>query len=61
MFTGGGRKNHPLLCTMPHKKVVINLRHLMDFGDGAFKVMVMNKKKIAHNMKELVLLAGEYV
>ena len=43
------------------KKVVINLRHLMTFGDGDFRIMVMNKKKIAHNMQELVLLAGEYV
>ena len=43
------------------KKVVINLRHLMNFGDGDFRIMVMNKKKIAHNMRELVLPAGEYV
>lgn len=43
------------------KKVVVNLRHLMNFGDGEFKIMVMNKKKIARNMRELVLLAGEYV
>lgn len=50
-----------LLRIAENKKVVINLRHLMDFGDGEFKVMVINKKKIAHNMKELVLLAGEYV
>ena len=33
----------------------------MNFGDEEFKIMVMNKKKIAHNMRELVLLAGEYV
>ncbi len=50
-----------LLKIAEKKKVVINLRHLMDFGDGEFKIMVMNSKKIAHNMKELVLLAGEYV
>jgi hypothetical protein len=43
------------------KKVEINLRHLMDFGEGDFKIRVLNKGKIAHNMRELVLLAGEYV
>ena len=49
-----------LLRIAADKKVVVNLRHLMHF-DGEFKIMVMNKKKIAHNMRELVLLAGEYV
>lgn len=42
-------------------KKVINLRHLMDFGDGDFKIKVLNNGRIAKNMKELVLLAGEYV
>ena len=50
-----------LLRIAADKKVVVNLRHLMNFGDGDFKIMVMNKKKIAYNMRELVLLAGEYV
>ena len=43
------------------KKKVINLRHIMDFGNGDFKIKVMNNGRIAKNMKELVLLAGEYV
>ena len=43
------------------KKKVINLRHIMDFGDGEFKIKVLNSGKIATNMKELVLLCGEYV
>ena len=43
------------------RKLVINLRHLMDFGKGEFKIKVLNNGKIAHNMKELVLLAGIYV
>ena len=50
-----------LLKIAETRKVVVNLRHLMDFGDGEFKIRVMNKKKIAHCMRELVLLAGEYV
>ncbi|MBR6398459.1 MAG: DUF4869 domain-containing protein [Lachnospiraceae bacterium] len=50
-----------LLRMAEKKKKVINLRHIMDFGDGEFKIKVLNSGKIATNMKELVLLAGEYV
>ena len=41
--------------------VIINLRHLMDFGNGQFKIEVLNNGKIVHNMTELVDAAGEYV
>lgn len=44
-----------------HQKVVINLRHLMDFGDGQFKIKVVNTNKIVTNMAELVVEAGEFV
>lgn len=50
-----------LLKIAENKKVVINLRHLMEFGKDEFKIKVVNKGKIAKNMKDLVLLAGEYV
>ena len=50
-----------LLKMAEGKKKVINLRHIMNFGDGEFKIKVLNNGKIAANMKELVLLAGEYV
>ena len=43
------------------RKIIINLRHIMNFGDGEFKIRVMNTNKIVHNMKELVLEAGEFV
>lgn len=43
------------------KKVVINLRHLMDFGEGEFKIKVLNTNKIVKNMGELVWEAGEFV
>ena len=43
------------------EKIVINLRHLMDFGNGDFKIRVMNTGKIVKNMQELVLEAGELV
>lgn len=44
-----------------NRKLVINLRHLMDFGDDEFKIKIMNKNKIVHNMSELVIEAGEFV
>lgn len=43
------------------KKVVINLRHLMDFGKGEFKIKVLNTGKIVTNMGDLVHEAGEFV
>ena len=43
------------------KKVVINLRHLMDFGEGEFKIKVLSTNKIVKNMGELVWEAGEFV
>lgn len=50
-----------LLKIAEKRKVVINLRHLMDFGEEPFRIRVMNTGTIAHNMKELVLAAGRYV
>lgn len=43
------------------RKVLINLRHIMDFGEGDFSIRVVNTGKIVHNMQELVLEAGEFV
>ena len=42
-------------------KLVINLRHLMDFGSGEFKIKVLNTGRIVRNMKELVAEAGAFV
>ena len=41
--------------------ITINLRHLMDFGDGTFDICIMNTNQIVHSMKELVPIAGLYV
>lgn len=43
------------------KKVIINLRHLMDFGKGEFKIRVLNTGKIVKNKGDLVAEAGEFV
>ena len=36
------------------KKLLINLRHIMDFGSEDFKIKVTNTDTIVHNMSELV-------
>lgn len=41
--------------------LTINLRHLMDFGEGTFEICILNTNQIVHNMKELVPIAGLYV
>ena len=41
--------------------VVINLRHLMDFGNGEFEIEVLNTHQIVQNMKELIDIAGELI
>ena len=50
-----------LLRLAEKRKVVVNLRHLMDFGDGSFKIRVLNNGRIVRNMAELIDAAGEYV
>lgn len=41
--------------------LTINLRHLMDFGEGTFDIYILNINQIVHSMKELVPIAGLYV
>lgn len=39
----------------------INLLHLMDFGDGEFKIRIVNNNKIVHNTKEWFWSASEFI
>ncbi len=41
--------------------ITINLRHLMDFGDGTFTIKILNTNQIVHNMRELLPVAGMIV
>lgn len=41
--------------------LTINLRHLMDFGDGTFAVRILNTNQVVHNMKELIPIAGQLI
>ncbi len=43
------------------RDITINLRHMMHFGNSAFKVRVLNDDRIVTGMKELVPEAYKYV
>ena len=50
-----------LLKIAEREDITINLRHLMDFGEGKFDICILNTGQIVHSMKELVPIAGLYV
>ena len=43
------------------KDVTVNLRHLMDFGEGEFEITVLNTGEVVRNMADLLAVAGRYV
>ena len=43
------------------KDITINLFHIMDFGEKDFEIRILNNNEVVHNMKELILVAGEYL
>ena len=43
------------------KELTINLRHIMNFGDGDFEAKIMNTGKIIHGMSEFIDVASDYV
>ena len=53
------------LYAKSHKRLLVNLYHLMDFGPEPFKIRVLgptgDNLGIATNMVELLALAGDYV
>lgn len=50
-----------LLKMGENRNITVNLRHLMDFGDGNFTIHILNTDQIVHSMAELILVAGRYV
>ena len=50
-----------LLRMGKERDVTINLRHIMDFGDEAFEIYVMNDNVVVTNMMDLLKTAGRYV
>lgn len=43
------------------KDIVINLRHVMDFGDKPFEIKILNNGKTVHNIQEYVMNTGLYL
>lgn len=43
------------------KDITINLRHIMNFGEGKFEIKVLNDGAVVHNMSELVQHAVKYI
>lgn len=50
-----------LLQIAAKRKLLINLRHVMDFGKGEFKIRVVNSGKIVTNMRDFVLESIDYL
>ena len=50
-----------LLRIAKKQDITINLRHLMDFGDGNFEIRILNNNTIVHNMAEFVICAGQFL
>lgn len=50
-----------LLRLGEQKKVTINLRHVMNFGNGPFQIKILNTDSIVTNMLEFVQIAGNFV
>lgn len=50
-----------ILKLAKNEDLTINLRHLMDFGEDAFDICILNTDQIVHNMRELIPIAGLYV
>lgn len=43
------------------KDVIVNLRHIMEFGDEPFEAEILNTGEVVHSMAELIPIAGRYV
>ena len=39
----------------------VNLRHIMDFGQGSFEIKILNTNQIVYNMSELTDIAVDFV
>ena len=50
-----------LLRLGEQKEVTINLRHVMNFGNGPFQIKILNTDSIVMNMLEFVQIAGNFV
>ena len=59
--TGGDNCAKWLLRLGEMDDVLINLRHIMDFGNGEFEIEILNTHQIVRNMKELIDIAVQLI
>lgn len=50
-----------LLKMAEKEDITVNLRHLMNFGNGLFDIYVINNGITVHNMDQLLDAAAEYI
>ena len=50
-----------LLKIAEHEDRTINLRHIMNFGDGPFEIEILNNGTIVHNSREYTDTAVDYI
>lgn len=50
-----------ILTISSNRDLTINLRHIMDFGEGEFEMQILNTGEVVHNMTEFVAVAGNFV
>lgn len=50
-----------ILAISSDRDLTINLRHIMDFGEGKFEIQILNTGEVVHNMAEFVAVAGNFV
>ena len=43
------------------KELTINLRHIMDFGEGSFEARILNTGQMVHSDREFAEIAGDFV
>ena len=43
------------------KELTINLRHIMDFGEGSFEARILNTGQVVHSAREFAEIAGDFV
>ena len=50
-----------LLKLAEHEDRTINLRHIMNFGDGPFEIEILNNGTVVHNSREYTDVAVDYI
>ena len=43
------------------KDLTVNLRHVMNFGDGKLEIEILNTGEIVYDMEKFAEIAGKYV